>query len=325
MSANMKIVILERNSVGTDVSVDVFRQFGEVKEYPNTVGEQTAERVKDAEIIIANKAPLNEKTLADAPYVKLICLFATGFDNVDLSYCTSRGIKVANVAGYCTEAVAQHTFTLALWLTEKMSFYDNYVKSGAYAAQDRFSNFDMPFTELHQKTWGIVGMGNIGSRVAEIAQAFGCHIIFYSASGKSTCTRYERVELSELLKRSDVLSLHCPLSDRTRNLIGLEQLRQMKRSAVLINVARGPVVNNADLYTALMENTIAAAGLDVLEKEPITPENPLSLIKDSTRLIITPHMSWGSIESRTRLVGEVAENIRAFLNGTDRNIVNAGL
>ncbi len=325
MSANMKIVILERNSVGTDVSVDVFRQFGEVKEYPNTVGEQTAERVKDAEIIIANKAPLNEKTLADAPYVKLICLFATGFDNVDLSYCASRGIKVANVAGYCTEAVAQHTFTLALWLTEKMSFYDNYVKSGAYAAQDRFSNFDMPFTELHQKTWGIVGMGNIGSRVAEIAQAFGCHIIFYSASGKSTCTRYERVELSELLKRSDVLSLHCPLSDRTRNLIGLEQLRQMKRSAVLINVARGPVVNNADLYTALMENTIAAAGLDVLEKEPITPENPLSLIKDSTRLIITPHMSWGSIESRTRLVGEVAENIRAFLNGTDRNIVNAGL
>lgn len=325
MSANMKIVILERNSVGTDVSVDVFRQFGEVKEYPNTVGEQTAERVKDAEIIIANKAPLNEETLADAPYVKLICLFATGFDNVDLSYCASRGIKVANVAGYCTEAVAQHTFTLALWLTEKMSFYDNYVKSGAYAAQDRFSNFDMPFTELHQKTWGIVGMGNIGSRVAEIAQAFGCHIIFYSASGKSTCTRYERVELPELLKRSDVLSLHCPLSDRTRNLIGLEQLRQMKRSAVLINVARGPVVNNADLYTALMENTIAAAGLDVLEKEPITPENPLSLIKDSTRLIITPHMSWGSIESRTRLVGEVAENIRAFLNGTDRNIVNAGL
>lgn len=318
----MKIVILERNSVGTDVDVSVFREFGEVTEYPNTVAHNTAERVRDAEIIIANKAPLNAETLKDAPDVKLICLFATGFDNVDTAYCASRGIRVANVPGYCTEAVAQHTFTLALWLTERMSYYDNYVKSGAYAAQDRFSNFDMPFTELYQKTWGIVGMGNIGSRVAEIAEAFGCHVIFYSASGKSTCTRYERVELSELLARSDVLSLHCPLSDRTRNLIGMEQLRQMKRSAVLINVARGAVVNNADLYTALTEGVIAAAGLDVLEKEPITAENPLSKIMDSMKLIITPHMSWGSIESRTRLVGEVAANIRAFLIGEARNVVN---
>ena len=174
----MKIVILERNSVGVDVDVSVFRQFGEVTEYANTVAHNTAERVRDAEIIIANKAPLNEETLKDAPDVKLICLFATGFDNVDVAYCASRGIRVANVAGYCTEAVAQHTFTLALWLTEKMSYYDNYVKSGAYAAQERFSNFDMPFAELSQKTWGIVGMGNIGSRVAEIAEAFGCHVIF---------------------------------------------------------------------------------------------------------------------------------------------------
>ncbi len=318
----MKIALLERNSVGLDVPVDAFCEFGEVTQYPNTVGPDTAARVRDAEIVIANKAPLNRETLRDAAAVKLICLLSTGFDNVDLSYCASRGIGVANVPGYCTAPVAQHTFAMALWLLGKISFYDNYVKSGAYAAQDRFSNFDLPFSELDGKTWGIVGMGNIGGRVAQIAQAFGCHVIFYSASGKSACTKYERVELNELLERSDVLSLHCPLSGRTRNLIGKEQLCRMKKSAVLINVARGPVVNNADLYTALMDGTIAAAGLDVLEKEPITDENPLSRIKDSTKLIITPHMSWASIEARMRLVSEVAANIRAFLHGEKRNIVN---
>ena len=319
----MKIVILERNSVGTDISMEPYYELGEVTEYPNTVAENTAERIKDAEIVIANKAPLNEETLKDAPNVKLICLFATGFDNVDLEYCKKHGIKVANVKNYCTPAVAQHTFTMALWLLEKMSYYDDYVKSGAYGAQDRFSNFDAPFCELQGKTWGIVGMGNIGRKVASIAQAFGCRVIFYSASGRSTCTEYERVELQELLQESDVLSLHCPLSDKTRNLIHLDAMRKMKKTAVLINVARGPVVNNADLYTALEEGYIAAAGLDVLEKEPITEDNPLNKIKDSTRLIVTPHMSWASTESRIRLVDEVAQNIKAFLEGTDRNIVNA--
>lgn len=318
----MKIVILERNSAGLDIPMDAFYKLGEVTEYPNTVADNVAERIKDAEIIVSNKVPLNEKSLKDAPNVKLICLFATGYDNVDLDYCKSRGIKVANVRNYCTPAVAQHTFTLALWLLEKMNFYDNYVKSGAYAAQDRFSNFDRPFCELEGKTWGIVGMGGIGSKVASIAKAFGCHVIFYSASGNSTCTAYERVGLDELLTRSDILSLHCPLSERTYNLIDLEALRKMKKTAILINVARGPVVNNADLYTALEEGSIAAAGLDVLEKEPITEDNPLGKIQDSTKLIITPHMSWASIESRQRLVEETVKNIEAFLNGEDRNIVN---
>ena len=255
--------------------------------------------------------------------MKLIWLFATGYDNVDLKYCSRRGIKVANVRNYFTPAVAQHTFTMALWLLEKMSFYDNYVKSGTYGAQDRFSNFDEPFYELEGKTWGIIGMGGIGHKVAYIAEAFGCHVIFYSASGKSTCTEYERVEFDELLHRSDILSLHCPLSDRTRNLIDLTALRKMKKSAILINVARGPVVNNADLYTALEEGSIAAAGLDVLEQEPITADNPLGKIKDSTKLIITPHMSWASTESRFSLVEETAQNIEAFLKGENRNIVNA--
>ena len=318
----MKLVILERNSAGTDVDVSCFEKFGEVTCYPNTVAANTAERVKDADIILANKAPLNESTLKDAPNVKLICLLATGFDNVDLAYCRSRGIKVTNVINYCTSTVAQHTLLLALALSEKIAFYDDYVKSGAYSAQDRFSNFDRTFYDLEGKTWGIIGMGTIGRRVAGLAQAFGCRVIFYSASGKSTCTDYERVEFDTLLQESDILSLHCPLSDRTRGLINKDALSKMKETAILVNVARGPVVDTQALYDALVTDQISGAGLDVLEQEPMAKDNPLAQIKDSTKLIITPHMAWASLESRTHLVEEVAKNIEAFLAGENRNVVN---
>ena len=318
----MKLVVLERNSAGTDIDVSCYEKFGEVTYYPNTVEENTAERIKDADIIIANKAPLNEATMKDAPNVKLICLFSTGYDSVDVEYCKSRGIKVANVVNYCTSAVAQHTLLLTLMLTEKIAFYDQYVKSGTYSAQDRFSNFDRAFHDLEGKTWGIVGMGNIGRRVAELAQAFGCKVIFYSASGKSTCTEYERVDFDTLLKESDIISLHCPLSDKTRGLMGKEAFGKMKETAILVNVARGPVVDTQALYDALIHDEIAGAGLDVLEKEPMTKDNPLGKIQDSTKLIITPHMSWASVESRTRVVDEVYKNIEAFLNGENRNVVN---
>ncbi len=318
----MKLVILERNSAGTDVDVSCFEKFGEVTCYPNTVAANTAERVKDADIILANKAPLNESTLKDAPNVKLICLLATGFDNVDLAYCRSRGIKVTNVINYCTSTVAQHTLLLALALSEKIAFYDDYVKSGAYSAQDRFSNFDRTFYDLEGKTWGIIGMGTIGRRVAGLAQAFGCRVIFYSASGKSTCTDYERVEFDTLLQESDILSLHCPLSDRTRGLINKDALSKMKETAILVNVARGPVVDTQALYDALVADQISGVGLDVLEQEPMAKDNPLAQIKDSTKLIITPHMAWASLESRTHLVEEVAKNIEAFLAGENRNVVN---
>lgn len=318
----MKLVILERNSVGTDVDVSCFEKFGEVTCYPNTVAANTSERVKDADIILANKAPLNESTLKDAPNVKLICLLATGFDNVDLAYCKSRSIKVTNVVNYCTSTVAQHTLLLALALSEKIAFYDDYVKSGAYSAQDRFSNFDRTFYDLEGKTWGIIGMGTIGRRVAGLAQAFGCRVIFYSASGKSTCTDYERVEFDTLLQESDILSLHCPLSDRTRGLINKDALSKMKETAILVNVARGPVVDTRALCDALVTDQIAGAGLDVLEQEPMAKDNPLARIKDSSKLIITPHMAWASLESRTRLVDAVVKNIEAFLAGENRNVVN---
>ena len=319
----MKIVILERNSVGTDVSVDCIRDFGEVEVYGNTVtAQEIRERVRDADIVIANKAPLREETLKDAPGVKLICEFATGYDNCDLEYCKKRGIKVVNVRDYCTGMVSQHTFTLALALSQKLLHYDNYVKSGQYSAQDRFSNFDLPFYELEGKTWGIVGMGNIGRRVAGIAAAFGCRVIFHSVTGRSTCTEYLRVDKDTLLGESDFLSLHCPLSPLSRNYIDASALKRMKKTAVLLNVARGPVVNNTDLYEALVNGEIAAAGLDVVEKEPLEQDNPLSLIKDSSRLIITPHLAWASVEARTRCVEEAYRNIAAFLRGEDRNLVN---
>lgn len=320
----VKIVILERNSVGVDTPVDCFEELGEVTCYPNTTtAEEVRERTKDVDIIVANKARLNEESLRESPNVKLICEFATGFDNCDLAYCNSRGIKVANVADYCTDMVAQHTFTLMLTLLQKLPHYDEYVKSGAYAAQDRFSNFDEPFTELAGKTWGIVGMGHIGKKVAQIATAFGCRVIFHSVTGKSIVTEYEQVDKDTLLRESDFLSLHCPLSDLTRDFIDKEALRKMKKTAVLVNVARGPVVNNTDLYDALMNGEIMAAGLDVLEKEPLQLSNPLSKIKDSNRLIITPHLAWASVEARFRCVNEAYLNAKAFLNGEPRNIVNA--
>ncbi len=320
----MNIVILERHSVGMDVPVDCLNELGNVTVYEYTAYEEIADRVADADIIIANKSKLNESTLSGATHLKLICEFATGFDNVDLSYCKSRGIGVCNVRDYSTDMVAQHTFSLALYLSQKLRHYDDFVKDGSYGAQPAFSNFEIPFTELAGKTWGIIGMGNIGKKVAAIAKAFGCRVIFFSVTGKSSVTEYERVEFDELLTQSDYVSLHCPLSDLTRNLIDGKALKKMKNTAYLINVARGPVVNQEDLYDALMNDEIAGAGLDVLSAEPIVADNPLGRIKDSNKLFITPHLAWASVEARNRCVVGAYENIKSFLQGDTKNRVDLG-
>ena len=317
----MKIVVLEQESMGYDIDITCFEDFGEVTYYRNTVKDEVAERVKDAEIIIANKAPLNKNTLKDAVNLKIICEFATGYNNVDLDYCKERGIKVTNAVGYSTPVVAQHTFAMALYLMEKLPVYDTYVKNGEYAKCPIFTCFEPYFSELNGKTWGIIGLGNIGRKVAEIAKVFGCHVIFYSASGNNNTTEYERVDFDTLLAESDILSLHCPLTDRTQNIMDADAFSKMKKTAILINVARGPVVDEQALYNALTTGQIAAAGLDVLVKEPIDKDNPLGKIKDSTKLLITPHMAWGSNEARNRCKNEVYENIKSFLAGQDRNIV----
>ena len=315
----MKIVELDRETLGYDIDTSVLKTIGSFEEHEAADLETTREYIKDADIIIFNKTKMNEELLKDAPNVKLLAITATGFDNIDLEYCKSRGIAAANVKAYSTPAVAQHTFAMALYVLEKISYYDEYVKSGKYSSQSGFCNFDEEYNELSGKTWGIIGMGNIGRSVAKIAEAFGCKVIFYSASGNSTCTDYERVDLDTLLKESDVLSIHCPLSDRTRNLINRDTLKLMKKNAILINVARGPVVNDADLAEALNNGTIAGAGLDVLGVEPMEKDNPLGLIKDSRKLLITPHMAWASVESRQRCFDEVLLNIKAFIEGRERN------
>ena len=315
----MKIVILERNSVGADVSMAPIKAFGDVTEYTDTTPETVAERIADADIVIANKLPLNESTLKDAANVKIICEFATGYDNIDTEYCKNRGIAVCNVSGYSTEAVVQHTFALCFYLLEHLPYYDEYVKSGAYSAQPLFTNYSKHFTELSGKTWGIVGMGTIGRRVAEVASAFGCRVMYYSTGGNHVVDGYEKADFETLLAQSDFVSLHCPLNEKTKYLMDSRALSIMKPSAILINVARGKVVNNADLAAALASKEIAAAGLDVMEEEPISSDNPLMKIKDSNELVITPHMAWASTEARIRCVAECAENIKAFLNKESRN------
>ena len=318
----MKIVELDRNTLGYDIDTTVFADFGEYEQHDSDTVLNNRGFIKDADIVIFNKAVMNEEMLRDAENVRLLCVTATGYDNIDLDYARSRGIAVANVKAYSTPAVAQHTFALALYVLEKISYYDDYVKSGKYSSQTGFCNFDEHFNELDGKTWGIVGMGNIGRSVAKIAAAFGCRVIYYSTTGKNKVDGFKQVSFDELLTQSDVLSLHCPLNDNTRGLIDMAALKKMKSSAILINVARGPVIVDEDLTQTLEQGIIAGAGLDVLTKEPMTKDNPLHRIKDSRKLIITPHMAWASVEARQRCVDEIYLNIKAFLNGESRNRVD---
>ena len=315
----MKIVLLDRNSIGFDIDVDLFAKLGDFT-YHNTADVETSKTlIKDADVVIFNKTKMNEEILAGAPNVKLLCVTATGFDKIDLEYAQKRGIAACNIKDYSTPAVVQHTFALALSVLEKIRYYDDYVKSGAYSEQMGFSHFEKTYFELQGKTWGIIGLGNIGRGVAKVAEACGCKVIFYSASGSNTTTDYERVDFDTLCAQADILSLHCPLSDKTRGIMNLDAFRKMKETAVLVNVARGPVVNEEDLYIALTEGLIAGAGLDVLSKEPMDKNNSLGKIKDSEKLIITPHMAWASVEARTRCMEEVYRNIEAFTAGEMRN------
>lgn len=318
----MKIVELDRNTLGYDIDTSVLKDFGEFEEYTSDVAENNREHIKDADVVIFNKAIMNREMLENAKNVKLLCITATGYDNIDLEYCRERGIAACNVKAYSTPAVAQHTFALALYLLEKISYYDDYVKSGKYSAQTGFCNFDEKYSELEGKTWGIVGLGNIGKKVAGIAEAFGCKVIYYSVSGNNNSEDYERVEWDELLSRSDFISIHCPLLDKTRGIFDRNAFMKMKKSAILINVARGAVIVDEDLAEALETGEIAAAGLDVFAKEPLPAENPLNRIKDSRKILITPHMAWASVESRQRCLDEVYLNIKAYIDGQIRNRVD---
>lgn len=316
----MNIVFLEADNLGADMKLDRFFELGEVRIYGQTPVELIPERIADADAIVLNKLPMNEETLKDARFLKYIGITATGTNNIDFDYINQRGICVTNVAGYSTEVVAQHTFAMTLYLLEHLRYYDDYVKSGEYAKSDSFCHMDRRFTELSGKTWGIIGLGAIGRKVAQIAEAFGCRVIYYSASGKKRSDTYRQVDFDTLLSESDIVSVHAPLSHRTRGLMDYDAFCKMKRSAIFINVARGPIVVEKDLYKALKKEKIAAAGLDVLEVEPMAKDNPLGRLEDSDRLLITPHIAWAAVEARTRLLDEVWRNIEAYQKGEKRNV-----
>lgn len=310
----MKIVFLDAKSIGEDIDLSGYDQLGEVVRYPYSTPEEARERTRDADVIILNKTEINEQSIGEADKLKLVCVTATGTNNLDKAYLAERGIEWRNVAGYSTESVAQHTFALLFYLMEKLRYYDDYVKNENYVNDSMFTHFDHRFNELSGKTWGIIGLGNIGRRVADIAKCFGCRVIYFSTSGKNNQKGYNRVNFDKLLEQSDIVSVHAPLTDDTLGLMNREAFARMKPGAVFLNLGRGPIVDEAALTEALNTGMIAAAGLDVLSQEPMSEDNPLRSIKDSERLIITPHIAWASVEARTRLMEIILEQIKEFLN-----------
>ena len=310
----MKIVFLDRKTIGEDIDLSAFNEFGEVVIYDYSTVEEAAERTVDADIIILNKVPVNEQTIKNAKNLKLVCVTATGTNNLDKEYLAKRGIAWRNVAGYSTEAVAQHTFSLVFYLMEHLSYYDNYVKSERYVNDKMFTHFEMHFNEIAGKTWGIIGLGAIGQRVAEIATCFGANVIYYSTSGKNHSDIYTEVDLDTLLSTSDIVSIHAPLDENTLHLMDATAFTKMKNTAILINVGRGPIIVEKDLADALNSNKISAAGIDVLDVEPMADTNPLKDIKDSNKLIITPHIAWAAVEARERLMQIIYSQIKEYLD-----------
>lgn len=308
----MKIVFLDVKTIGEDIDLSGYDALGEVVKYSYTTAEEMPERVKDADVIIVNKVAVNEQSVGEAKKLKLVCVTATGTNNLDKEYLESRGIAWRNVAGYSTETVAQHTFALLFYLMGKIRYYDDYVKSGNYVEDESFTHFGERFHELSGKTWGIIGLGNIGRRVAGIAEAFGAKVIYYSASGKPAQDGYRQVDFDTLLECSDVISVHAPLNEYTEGLVNAEAFGKMKKNCIFLNLGRGPIVDEEALCGALEHGEIAAAGLDVLKQEPMSKDNPLLKIKDSTRLVITPHVAWASVEARTNLMGIVLGQIREY-------------
>lgn len=308
----MKIVFLDAKTIGEDIDLSGFDALGEVVKYGFSTSEEARERTKDADVVVLNKVQINEETIGAAEHLKLVCVTATGTNNLDKEYLDRRGIAWRNVAGYSTESVAQHTFAMLFYLLEKLPYYDNYVKSEKYVNDVSFTHFAKAFHELSGKTYGIIGLGNIGRRVADIAKAFGCRVIYFSTSGRNNQQGYERVSFDELLAQSDIVSIHAPLDENTLGLMNKEAFSKMNQSAILLNVGRGPIINEADLAEALENGTIAAAGLDVLSVEPMQPDNPLRAIKDSERLLITPHIAWAGVEARMRLMDIILHQIQAF-------------
>jgi glycerate dehydrogenase len=309
----MKIVFLDAKTVGVVPNMAVFEKFGEFIFYQLTKPEEVLERINDADIVITNKVIINKNIIDNCAKLKLICVAATGMNNIEVAYALDKGIETKNVENYSTESVAQITAGMILNLANRINYFDHYVKSGAYSKSDMFTHFGPPIYCLKGKRLGIIGLGNIGKCVARIMESFGMEIVYFSTSGKNRNNDYQRVELDELLMTSDIVTIHSPLNNQTQNLINASKLKLMKPSAFIINAGRGGIINETDLVEAIDQDLIAGAGLDVYEKEPMIPNSPLLRVKKTEKLMLLPHIAWSSVEARTLLITKIADNIQSFL------------
>ncbi|MEN8137269.1 MAG: D-2-hydroxyacid dehydrogenase [Bacteroidota bacterium] len=310
----MNIVILDASTLGKVNNLQLLEKYGSVTSFGSTKASQIVERSANADIILTNKVIFNKEELDQLPNLKLICITATGMNNVDLEYANKKGITVKNVVGYSTDSVSQVTFSMVLRLLSNLCKYDSYVKSKDYALSPIFTHLANGFDEIKGKKWGIIGMGNIGRNVANIATAFGAEVSYHSTSGVIRDEGYPEISLEKLLSGSDIISVHSPLNDKTNNLISKRELNKMKPNAILINVARGGIVNEKDLVSALNENRIAGAGVDVFTNEPIEKESPYFNVINQEKIVLSPHIAWASTEARHKLIEKVIENIEEFLN-----------
>ena len=311
----MKIVVLDAATLGADLDLSPLETLGEVKVWDATAPEQTAERLAEAEVAVLNKVKLNGENLGGCKKLKLICLAATGYDNVDTAWCRSAGIGVCNVAGYSTDSVAQLTAAMALYLTNRLGSYMGAVRDGSYTHGPTANLLKPVYHELRGMTWGIAGYGRIGKRVGEIARVLGCEVLAWrrrSAPGEP-CT-----DLDTLCRVSDILSVHLPLSAETRGLFSAEKIACMKKDCIFINVARGAVADEAALAAAVSEGRLGGLGVDVYSAEPFPEEHPFYAIRHLPNVCLTPHMAWGALETRQRCLREIVENIRAFNRGERR-------
>lgn len=314
----MKIVVLDAITLGEDLDISKALQYGEMTVYDNTNPDDVAYRINEADVIFVNKVRLNEENLKDAKNLKLICEAATGYDNIDTAYCKRANIAVCNVPGYSVHSVAQVTVSMVLYLANHLPKYTGYTKSGEYSSGKGANILKPVFSELYGKTWGIVGYGAIGKKVAEVARAFGCNILAYK---RTPVDDVKCCDIDYLMENSDIISVHIPLSDATRGLISQEKIAKMKKSAILVNTARGLVTDEKALCTAVKEGKIAGFGTDVYSLEPFPIDSPFYEIKDLDNVCLTPHMAWGAKEARERCFNEMLINMQAFFNGEERNRV----
>jgi glycerate dehydrogenase len=308
----MKIVFLDRKTLGDDINLEQFEKLGDVVSYNTTSSEETLNRVQDADIVVTNKVII-DKQIIDNSDIKLICIAATGMNNIDLDYAKEKSITVKNVVGYSTSSVVQLTLSFVLEFVQKIKLYDEYGKY-SWKFSEIFTNLNYPFYEIDNKNWGIIGLGNIGSGVAKVAEAFGCTVQYYSTSGQNHNTQYKSVSLEELLETSDIITIHAALNDQTLNLLNSNNIKNIKDGAILLNLGRGGIINEADISESIDNGQDIYYGTDVITKEPIESKNPLLAIKNKDRIMITPHIAWASKEARVRLLNGIEKNIEEFLD-----------